>query len=199
MKWRPQRTGDELSVSGRTGWDFASVVVNSWPMLISSVALFVAIPVVVHLLAEPGTEISLFGGFVKYSKSKVLPPEVHPPHYLLPKREALLVNRPVPILDGTIHVRLMRDGMKEILRIGGANVMVLSVGGVDKWGNPITFTANNELKSIIVGGVASRIEIKYQGLFFLVNIEQIDFTQSYVISVSQIAKTSGPLEHVFSR
>ena len=200
MNLRPKKIGSEAAGSGKTGWDFAAGVVNSWPALISAIALFVAIPTAVHFKSEPGTEISLFWGLAKYSKAKALPPEVHPSHYLLPKQQELLVNRPEPILDGTINVRLMRDGRKEILRVGGANVTVIRVRGVDKWGNQISFAANNERKTIdVVGTVACRLEVQYQGLLFLVSIEQTEANQGHSVTVNQISKPSGQLEHVFSQ
>ena len=80
--------------------------------------LAVVIPIVVHVIAEPGSEVVLYGGLIKYNKAKQSSDRsayVDVSHYYIPERATLTTQRPIPILDRTINVVLVNP---LVVRVG---------------------------------------------------------------------------------
>ncbi len=159
---------------GRTAWDFATEAIKSKTMISLVIILGLLVPWIVHLQAEPGTEVSLFAGLIKYQKAKAVAPivaepvKLTPPNtkdYVLPQAKDFQAD-PTPILDGTINLGMPSNPKDGSFYISGANVDIASFA--------IRTQQGDALKPRVFGNKAvvlptdTLIELEYKGNFFLI-------------------------------
>ena len=134
---------------GRTPWDFATEVIRSPAALLLVAAVFILIPLTIHFLAEPNSEINLFG-ILKYTKPAIVSElpnpaptpdttEPVPSFYILPSRASFRPANILPILDGTINIATGFDLQKNRSKyiIGGANLAKTRIAARDFNGNSL--------------------------------------------------------------
>jgi len=156
--------------TGRTLWDFASEALKSRAAILIAAVLFlfaVIIPILVHVIAEPGSEVVLYGGLVKYNKAKQSDDRsahVDVSHYYIPERATLTTRQPIPILDRTINVALVNP---LVVRVGGANIDIIKIAARTNAGDPITLRATDGYFELVSMGEAY-LELEYKGNFFYI-------------------------------
>ncbi len=178
---------------GRTGWDFASEIIK-WRILIIFLVgfIFIVVPSVVHVLAEPGTEVSLFFGLVKYQKTKkasqvaesakAVPPSIK--GYFLPTVKDFSSD-PTPILDGTINLGSSTNAEDGAYFISGANIDVVAFAARTPRGDAL-------VPKVVGGKVLFKqtdtiVELEYKGNFFVVATEmQTGDEATFVMTVSKL-------------
>lgn len=178
---------------GRTAWDFATEVIKSRAMIALVVTVGLLVPVVVHVLAEPGTEISLFGGLVKYQKAKGAtqspePIKAVPPStkgYLLPYAKDFSSD-PTPILDGTINLGAVANSKDGAYFMSGANIDVVAFAVRTSRGDALVPKVVG--RKVLVGPTTDTfLELEYKGNFFVVETKmQRGDESTFVMSVKKL-------------
>lgn len=178
---------------GRTPWDFATEAIRS-KIAISLVSIIcMLVPLTVHFQAEPGTEITLFGGLIKYQKAKAIAPAIAEPiktvrpttdAYVLPKTKNFR-DDPTPILDGTINLSRSSDSTEGAFYISGVNIDIASFG--------IRTTQGDAVKPKVVHNKAFvlptdvYIELEYKGNFFVIETENQQGDEgTFVMTVNKL-------------
>lgn len=161
---------------GRTGWDFATEAIKSRTTIALVVVVGLLVPGFVHVLAEPGTEIFLVGGLVKYQKAKGAteapePVRTVPPStkdYLLPSTKDLRSD-PTPILDGTINLGALVDSKDGAYFMSGANIDLVAFAIRTPRGDALAPKVVG--RKVHVELTDTFLELEYKGNFFVVETE----------------------------
>lgn len=183
--------------TGRTRWDFAAEAIKSPVVLVVSLILFLLVPLMVHLNAEPGTEVSLFMGLIKYQKAKPILPQsptltkVEPADtqgYYLPSTVDFK-DEPIPILDRTINVGRAGSNSNAAYFIGGANVEQARIAARTWTGETIKPRFSDGKAYFTATDTVTQVE--YKGNFFeLITESQKGDEGTFVFSVKAIAAPS---------
>jgi hypothetical protein len=187
-------------VVGRTAWDFAAEAIRSRAAILMVTAIFIVMPIAIHFLAEPGSEVNLFLGLIKYKKA-MPPPEPAKPQpkekavepvpssYILPEKMEIGVDAVVPILDGTINVVVFDNPSgPDFVRVGGANVHKIRAAGRTLNGNAVQLVANMPSRTFDAPTDQCVVEIDYLQQIFAVSVQKIQFSRRYQISVRPVQK-----------
>jgi hypothetical protein len=161
---------------GRTAWDFLIVAIKSKLMVALAIVFFAIFPAWVGYQAEPGSEVSLYGGFYKYQKPKTVPaiaptqPSSAPStkDYVLPKYVDLQ-EQPTPVLDGTINIARTSDGKFGSFYMSGVNIDTINFAIRTPSGEstPPILVGNQ----IYVSPTDAVVELEYKGNFFRLQTE----------------------------
>ena len=142
---------------GRTAWDFAAEALGSWTAIALVCFVCLVIPLFVHLQAEPGSEVSLFYGLIKYQKAKPIPPPPQEPKKPSP-RELDELSLPeertledsgerVPILDRALNVTTSYPDF----HLGGYNIELVKLAARSPRGESLPLRVNRANQYIEVG------------------------------------------------
>jgi hypothetical protein len=178
--------------TGRTPWDFAADILRQGFIKWGLATLFFAIPAVVHILAEPGSEISLFLGLVKYQKAKLVISPVQPARpgvattsdYALPSAKDF-ADSPIPILDGTINLGVPHVAQDGAYFISGANIGQVALAARSPDGESIS--PKKVGSRVLIGQRDTVLELEYKGNYFAIQTEnQTGDEGSFIFSVKRV-------------
>lgn len=191
----------ENTPHGRTAWDVLIVAIQSKLLLLLAIFFLVAIPLWLWFQAEPGSEVSLYGGFYKSQKSKkpVEAPVVSSgipstKGYVLPSVAGLQENA-IPIFDGTINIARTQDGKFGSYYLSGANIDIINFAIRTSTGDSSPPVIVKDRVHVIPKDAL--VEVEYKGNFFQVKTEdQKGDEGSFVFSVSQVPGPTMKLKNI---
>ena len=200
-------------VVGRTPWDFATEAIRSPTAILLVVTVFLVVPLAVHHFAEPGSEINLFLGLIKYKKATAPPEKVEakqepkteiakeliPANYILPEKVEQTTDTTVPILDGTINITVWGILQKEQgLILGGANFPLVRAAARTLNGNLLPVSAESGRGLIVSGEREGILQIEYSTNLFEIIVRSTGLN-SYALTVKPIEKATLELKAIGQR
>ncbi|CAD5374037.1 hypothetical protein RA210_U470008 [Rubrivivax sp. A210] len=195
----------QVSPNGRTAWDFATEAIRSRTAMLLVVLLTFVLPLTIHFVAEPGSEVSVFN-LIKYKKAaeRVPPPDLTPVvpvavpasspatlpnNFYLPTKIKVRDEAITPILDRAINVQAKKEETgKTTCRLGGANLPTLRAAIRQLNGN------SAKLESSGTGGPVEAtlengcyLEIEYRSFTFSIELVDIGYP-NYELTVARQVK-----------
>lgn len=186
---------------GRTPWDFAAEAIRSRTALFIVAAVFLVLPLTIHFLAEPMSEISLFG-LIKYKKAAQPPeppkaatapepPAAVPPSYSLPDKVKIRHEAVVPILDGTLNIAaVFIEDQRVACRLGGANLAKTRIRARQLNGNPAVLApsgAGGPVEVTLTDGCV--FEVAYLKHTFQIMVHDVGYPE-FELSVKSVPNAS---------
>ena len=192
-------------LNGRTAWDFGTEAIRSRTAMLLVVLLSFVLPLTIHFVAEPGSEVSIFN-LIKYRKAAERVPQVEsvpvapavaqasapartPDSYLLPVKLKVRDETVIPILDKSINVQPIKtEDSKTTCRLGGANLSTLKAAVRRLNGNPAKLEssgAGGPVETTLDSGCY--FEIEYRNLVFSIELVDVGYPQ-YELTVARQAQ-----------
>lgn len=191
----------ENTSHGRTAWDVLIVALQSKLLLLLAIIFLAVLPLWIWFQAEPGSEVSLYGGFYKSQKSKkpVEAPAVSTgvpstKGYALPKAKDLQ-DTAMPILDGTLNIARAPGGQFGSYYLSGANIDIITFAIRTPTGDSSPPIIVKDRVHVIPKDAL--VEMEYKGNFFHVETEdQKGDEGTFVFSVSQVPGPTMKLKNI---
>ena len=161
---------------GRTYSDALVELLSTWKLAVGLIIIVIAGLIVVHIVAEPGTEVSYLWGLFNYHKAKPLPTierkeniplKVEITGYQMPEKQELAGAEKYPILDGTLAIQYVYPD----IILSGVNLTKLKIAARTSSGDKqrITRVGISELHT----QPNSRIELEYKGNYFGIDTKSV--------------------------
>ena len=195
------------SPNGRTPWDFATEAIRSRTAMLLVVLLAFVLPLTIHFVAEPGSEVSIFT-LIRYKKAAERIPQVAstptepapvpasappatPDSYFTPTKLKVRNESVTAILDRAVNIQPIRaENDKTICRLGGANLTTLKAAVRRLNGNPAKLESSGRdgpVEATLEDGCY--FEIEYRGLVFSVEVVDAGYPQ-YELTVARQAQST---------
>lgn len=187
---------------GRTPWDLVHLLGSAGPrVLLYVIAISVTILIViagvltfVHQSAEPGTEVSVFFGFIQYKKARLGEKPISAPPsssiadttgYLFPRNELLKENgKPLLILDKTLSIKRGWFGIE----LAGVNLPNIDLAARCRDGDAVyhQIKRDGNLRFEVPDACEPFFEIRYKSNYFSVEVWLGKSVSEYFVTASKI-------------
>lgn len=183
----PERTN-----KGKTHADVVSDILHNWKLLVVIIFLLIVCFSVVNYIAEPGSEVNLFG--LKYMKAKMYSriSEAEDSHLLLPKEVRLVKNtdKNIPIIDGSIALSRINGGWSGVIL--GANIHKIRVGARMLDGTKAELIQRDGSRILFSSDML--VEIEYGKDCYAMTTKSLSNSGDIIVSLDKISHAT--LDHV---